>query len=148
MLKHLTQNQPNDDPKIRMLLKNIDENLDSLQAVWITRNTSKTFGYLLKITSLFLTYGYGILKENPSALDILCCSFLYSLPIDKKKIRCPRNLTNEQKQQYGKNMDVLIESWSTLKTIFHYETICCEAFDTEEDKTQLQIKLKNLISFE
>lgn len=134
--------------KIKILLKNIHKSLKSLEEVWIHRELSLTLEYLSKISILFTTHGVKMFEKNPPGIDIITGCFLFSQPIDAKKIRCPRGFTNEHKAEFKKNVDNLVKAWSLIGKYFPYEKCASTILKNDENRIKLEAKLKSVINLE
>ena len=133
--------------RIKILLKKIHSSLKAIEEAWICRARSHSLDYISQIKILFSIYGIKMFQQDVESTDVLTGCFLYSQPINAKKIQCPRNFNNEQKDAFKKSVDDLVKAWTFMGKHFSYEKLAATAVNNEPDRQELEKKLKERITF-
>ena len=134
------------DNNIKKILMMINNSLQYIYNIWLTRNTPQTFDYIMNIKIMFEIYGLAMFYTDNTELDIVKGSYLYSQNINKSKIRTPKNLTDDQKTLYKKHVDRLIKYWTFLGEKFSYEKLSKEIYKNDNDKKEMD-KILSSIKF-
>lgn len=130
--------------KIKQIMLNIHDNITYIYNIWLTRNTSKTFMYIMNLKNMFDIHGISMFEDAPESIDIVKGSYLYSQKIDKKKIRLPKNLDNSKKEKYKEAIQTLITNWNYLGEKFSYENLSKVIYKCENDKLECEKHLSNI----
>jgi hypothetical protein len=133
--------------KLKILLKGIDHYLDTIEKVLAKSSSAKSLRYVSDIKIKFHIHGIAMFKKDPEVIDLLMGCFLYSQTIDVKKIRCPRALTNEQKDQFKKDMTHLIEAWILIGKHFSFDKLLEISVTDVENREKLRAKLQADLGF-
>ena len=131
--------------KLKTLLKKIEHCLITIEKFFT--NSSKSSDYVLDIKVKFHSYGINMFQENAEVADMITGYYLYSQSINLKKIRCPKTLANEQKEEFKARTEELIKIWDYLGKKFSFDKFLEFSVSDVDNREKLRGKLQKDIGF-